>query len=288
MSAVLLLSISVTSRQLLVLFMLAVLILVSDAAEVQDESAMLATSVLEWIRSQGGFINDKLEIRRMEANNISTPLGVFARADIQPKEPLIFVPHSCFIALWDDAVEEDNEDEEDGWYYKNLCGLGRLLAKELKLGSESRYGPYIRYLQAQRSGQIPATWSDAGKHWLRKILPTGSDMIDWIKMHFDGTCNDVDEYTFALNAQRGYDSALIPAWDMFNHWNGRVNTENDPMYANDGQSVRASTHINGGDELYATYDECLDCRGGETWRYWGTPEILRDFGFVERYKQRWV
>lgn len=256
-------------------------LLLSVAAATKDTDVELANAIVEWVREQGGFFSDKLEIRRMDPNNLSTPLGVFASQDIEPKEPLLFVPHECFISLWDDAAEDDDEDVG---FYKNLCSLSQLLAKELKMGNESKYGPFIQYIKAQKQGQIPATWSDPGKRLLRRILPTDSDIIDWIEWNFEDC--DVDEHTLALTVQRGYDTALIPIWDMFNHWNGHVNTENDPMYANDGLKVRAATSIHKGDELYATYNECVDCK--ETLWYWGTPEILRDFGFVEPYDQRWV
>ena len=33
-------------------------------------------------------------------------LGVFAKDDIEPQEPLIEVPHSCYIALWDKALPD--------------------------------------------------------------------------------------------------------------------------------------------------------------------------------------
>ncbi len=58
------------------------------------------------------------------------------------------------------------------------------------------------------------------------------------------------------------------------------------MHDKDGMKVRASRDINVGEEIFASYDACVDC--GETSSYWGTPEILRDFGFLEGYPHRWV
>lgn len=36
----------------------------------------------------------------------------------------------------------------------------------------------------------------------------------------------------------------------------------------------------------ATYDLCADC--SDVVDYWGTPEILIDFGFVEGFPHRWA
>lgn len=59
------------------------------------------------------------------------------------------------------------------------------------------------------------------------------------------------------------------------------------MPTSNGLRVWAKTDISKGEEVYVTYDECVDC-GPLLKLYWGTPEILREFGFVEQYKQRWV
>ena len=50
--------------------------------------------------------------------------------------------------------------------------------------------------------------------------------------------------------------------------------------------LRAAQPIKAGEEIFASYDKCLDCLGIDN--IWGTPEILKDFGFVERYPHRWV
>ena len=49
--------------------------------------------------------------------------------------------------------------------------------------------------------------------------------------------------------------------------------------------VTASRDIKAGEELYMSYNFCIDC-GGRASTY-GTAEIFRDYGFVESYPQRW-
>ena len=73
---------------------------------------------------------------------------------------------------------------------------------------------------------------------------------------------------------------------MVNHDNGQINTENTPISSESGIKVWASKPIKAGEEIFASYDRCLDCQ--DVANYWGTPEILRDFGFVERYPRRFV
>ena len=49
--------------------------------------------------------------------------------------------------------------------------------------------------------------------------------------------------------------------------------------------VRASRTIEAGEQLYNSYNLCPECQG----RYIGydTPDLFRDYGFVERFPQRW-
>ena len=170
----------------------------------------------------------------------------------------------------------------------------------MKLGSKSQYAPYIAYLKTQSPGQLPVHWSPQGKDLLRKVAVPGSPMVDWIDWNFKGEKNDCisstssdkegeisfEEHMLEMTMQRCFDSALIPIWDMVNHHNGKINTENDSMYEPGGLALRASRNLAAGEELYASYDKCLDCLGVE--EEVGTPEILKDFGFVEHYPHRWV
>ena len=74
--------------------------------------------------------------------------------------------------------------------------------------------------------------------------------------------------------------------DRVNHDNANINTENDSMHHKDGMKVRASRDLQAGEEIFTTYNDCVDCE--DTSAYWGTSEILRDFGFVEGLSRRWV
>ena len=78
---------------------------------------------------------------------------------------------------------------------------------------------------------------------------------------------------------------------MLNHHNGLVNSITRPsIYDKDGFGVYALKDLNAGEELLYSYHGCPDCKGcptcGTSLEYWGTPEMIRDFGFVEPYPQR--
>ena len=78
---------------------------------------------------------------------------------------------------------------------------------------------------------------------------------------------------------------------MLNHHNGLVNSITRPsIYDKDGFGVYALKDLNAGEELFFSYHGCPECKGcppcGHNLDYWGTPEMIRDFGFVEPYPQR--
>jgi len=256
--------------------------------------------LISWVRSRGGSFSDKIEIRRVDPTDLTSYMGVFVREPIEAKESLFAIPRDCYIDVFDTAAEMDQNDENvEAAYHENLCSLATKLMKEMKLGKESEYAPYLAYLDTQKPGQLPANWSKEGKDLLRRVAIPGSPIVDWIDWYFKGEKRDCignkshgeskisfEEHMVEMTVQRCFDTALIPIWDMVNHDNGKINTENDSMHEADGLRVRAARSLEPGEEVFASYDKCLDCQGLE--EYWGTPEILKDFGFVENYPHRWV
>ena len=142
------------------------------------------------------------------------------------------------------------------------------------------------------TGQIPATWSPAAKNLLRNVVSQENEIVDWIDRNLKTGCisptDPFEEHVVAIVKQRSFDDTLVPLWDMFNHANApHVNTNNTSMYDESGyMKVWASQPIQAGEELFESYDMCLDCRNIRN--EWGTPEILRDFGFVEGYPHRYM
>lgn len=78
---------------------------------------------------------------------------------------------------------------------------------------------------------------------------------------------------------------------MLNHHNGIINSITRPsIYDKDGFGVYALKDLKDGEELLYSYHNCPDCKAcpecSTSIDYWGTPEMIRDFGFVEAYPQR--
>jgi hypothetical protein len=270
------------------------LLLMAPAAAVSADVANNAMDthvqdMVAWLRDQGGYFNEKLQIRRADPSDPTSYFGVFATESIPSMESLMRVPASSIIRS---ILLEDSP------YAKHdvvLCDLTHVLMKELKLGEKSHFAPYINYLLGQERGQIPATWTEPAKALFREAFdPSAAKirMTDWIEMSFEHEdCieagNAFEQQALAMVVQRGWDSVLIPIYDMLNHINDveKLNTDNNSVYSAEGLRVWASKTIEEGEELFLTYDDCNDCQGIPD--DWGTMELLRDFGFVEQYPQHY-
>jgi hypothetical protein len=267
----------------------------------QDETVK---GLIDWMIAKGGYIHPQVQIRRWDRSDPTSYFGVFVDHAIEKDELLIKIP----VAI---KLQVDDKLLEDFVYTDMLCELAWLLKKEYELGEKSEYAPYTNYVKEQSKYQLPAMWSDAGKELLKKVqgdlemtgflgeTESGEHMVNWIEDWFEGEACLVDDesdqqlelFYLALATQRGYDYALLPIFDMINHHNGNVNTETRPsIFDNEGFGIYALRDLEKGEELFYSYHDCPDCRAcpdcDSTLSYWGTPEMLRDFGFVEPYPHR--
>ncbi|CAJ1955509.1 unnamed protein product [Cylindrotheca closterium] len=269
----------------------------------QDEAVR---NMVKWSIEQGGYIHPNVEIRRWDPSDPSSYFGAFVNGPVKEDELLIKIPGSIKIQL-DDSYRSGT----DLTYADVVCELAWTLKREYELGEDSNYAPYIEYIETQSKHQIPAMWTDVGKHLITKVQGdlsmmdfdtesiSGIHMHDWIDDYFGGefclidteSGEEMEEWYVAMATQRGYDYCLIPVYDMLNHHNGIVNSITRPsIYDKDGFGVYALQDLNAGEELLYSYHNCPDCKACPTCEtsldYWGTPEMIRDFGFVEPYPQR--
>jgi len=295
----------------IVIFMLILSLSLRASAKEEEEPATpslsLYTDMLTWLESHDGgyFNNEKLEVRNVDPKDPKLA-GIVARTDIDPGESLMKVPKSCYIALEENEIvpipnDDDEADFSFLYHWENICRTSKKLAAELKLGTSSQYVPYIAYLETRDRGQIPTTWSTAGKGLLKEMMNINNDDygplppgdMDFMEERMKGCIMDDDsdqqsmEFAVETVIVRGNDDHLIPVWDMMNHDNGKkINVNSTSIHSKEGVHVFAAKRIQKGEELYFSYNQCLDC--ADTTDYWGTPEILRDFGFVENYPQIWI
>lgn len=259
------------------------------AEKTQEEHAK---AILEWVTSkEGGSFNDKLEMRRFDMSDPKSPVGMFAKGDIAEDDVILSVPREVLI-----TAEDDTKNYGGIW-----CPTVYNLIREMKLGDDSKSAPYINYLLSQRPGQLPSAWSVEGQELLLWLLgQTDSDRsndlppkyatgwLEWEWQDCSGSDDPFDENAALLVVQRAWDDLLLPLYDMMSHRNGKwLNTKSESVYENMDQPIvaRASRDISAGEQIYMSYNYCADC--GARAKNYGTPEILRDYGFVEQYPQRW-
>ncbi len=249
-----------------------------------------AAALIEWLEQEpGGFFHPSLEMRRSDPSSASSPFGMFATAFIPADALLLRIPHSLIL----------NSTEADPALTPLVCGTVRNLAHHLRLAHQSHYAPYVTYLlDTQPPGQLPSAWSKAGQSLLLRFLGDDGNAafppeypVDWITDDWheqcDGSADPLDEYAALLVVQRAWDDLLIPVYDMMSHRNGwRMNTRSSPVHEDGAVTVSARRDIHPGEEMYTTYNLCEDC--GARYHSYGTPEILRDYGFVEQFPQSWI
>jgi len=265
---------------------------------VEDTRAQHVNELNHWFEGKGGFIDPRVEIRRWDSNDPTSYYGVFVNAPVQQNELLVRIPGEIKI-----QIDEDTSDWDDN---ETICELAWLLKEEYEKNEDSEYLPYINYLKSQSFGQIPAAWSPSGQHLLNHVqgqlnltfddkVTQPEEITSWIQKTFTDECfvNETRTATGSLNpfyiamvTQRGFERALIPIYDMLNHYNGgKINTVTDAsIFDEDGFGMLALRDLEVGEELFYSYDGCPEyC---DLVDRWGTPEILRDFGFVEGYPHR--
>eukprot|EP00934_Nitzschia_sp_Nitz4_P007023 Nitzschia sp. Nitz4//scaffold49_size126201//55785//59297//NITZ4_003641-RA/size126201-snap-gene-0.65-mRNA-1//-1//CDS//3329553146//7013//frame0 len=258
---------------------------------VSQAVASLGHGLVDWLRTRdGGYWNEKQEIRRANPDDPNSMLGVFAVERIEKGEILCHVP-------WDSVISAF--DEESGLDYQgknNLsCQTVKNLLQEIERGDQSRVAPYVSYLLSQSYHQLPSTWSKRGKAFLAEVLGGSNstervpplDPFSWYNdwgQECDGSYDDEFELQIAmLVVQRADEDVLIPLYDLYNHHNGNLNTQAVRVHGSYHETTAAKV-IEAGEQIFNSYNLCHQC---STRHFnFGTPEILRDYGFVEFYPQR--
>lgn len=267
------------------------LLLVATSTTVVADDALISNQI-EWLRSKGGTFHSNLEVRREDPSDPTSRYGMYATGDITEDELMLEIPRSILLTAGDD----------EGSYGGMWCPTVRNLIKEMRLGDASAYAPYAKYLMAQPHGQLPSAWSDEGRELLLEVLgqndedPSNdlrpAEPVDWIESDWYNECqggeDEFEQNAALMLVQRGWDDIMIPVYDMMSHRNGKwLNTKSNSVHNHDENVlVKASQDIKAGDEIYTSYNFCEDC-GNRGVKQFGTPEIFRDYGFVENYPQRW-
>lgn len=244
--------------------------------------------LMKWFGKVDGRLNRKIDIRRSDPSDPNSPFGLFAMDDVYGKELIMSVPRKTLLTL--DGVDQDTELIDSAL----PCETAFKLIEEMEKGNSSEFAGYMEFLKNQKTS-LPSAWSDAGKELLNEVIDElpPDDATTWIEHEWYEECKgekDAEKENLALMLiSRGWDYVMIPMYDVMNHRNGNYfNTFSDKITDNSKETiqVRAQRRITKGEQIFTSYNMCDDCDARK--ENYGTPEILRDYGFVEDYPQRWI
>ena len=242
--------------------------------------------LIQWFSSSDGRLNGKIDIRRTDPSNPESPFGLFALGELYGKELIMSVPRKTIITPG---------KEEDLIPSALPCETAFRLIEEVEKGNSSEYAGYLNFLQKQARSELPSSWSPAGKKLLNTIIEElpPDDATTWIEQEWHEECKGAKvsekENLAMMLISRGWDYLMVPMFDVLNHRNGNYyNTFSDSVFDNSKErlQVRASRRIQAGEQIFTSYNLCPECDARK--ENYGTPEILRDYGFVEDYPQRWI
>ncbi|KAL7558173.1 hypothetical protein ACA910_016227 [Epithemia clementina (nom. ined.)] len=280
----------------------------SPAIHKDNKASSNGDSLLKWVIEEGGYWNPK-QILRYENDDEQTGLfGVFALEAIQEEEVLARIPWSAVI-----YVDDDDDAPEENRFAS--CSLVQRLQQELDKGNLSHYKYYTQALRQTAQDHyhlLPAHWSAQGRALLEKVLgrknSTGSsssngkmttstttlpprDMFlrdfEW-KHKCSGAAQEegsiISPEATLLVMTHGEDFGMVPLTDRYN---SRGGSYTGAYFVNDAEvnsdiialEIRALRDIPRGEQIFTDYHD---------YGLIGTPELLRDYGFVESYPQLYI
>jgi hypothetical protein len=255
--------------------------------ESTDENHYLAN----WINAEGGFVDSRQEIRSLFPDVPNSPKGVFAKERIEKGDLLLSVPWKLLIRAEMDEEQEIPGDFVDDW----RCKLVDNLAREMALGDDSHFAPYVHYLNGQERGQILGDFSHVAQSMLEEItsftIPSFYLEAQTSAESLRAMCgrdDDIAVHAYVLMEQRSEDDLMIPYYDMYNHRNGRWLNTWINLVDGDRYDVIARHTIEAGQEIFNSYNQCNKCQAKAHSFTSGTPHILDLYGFTESYPQRWA
>ena len=196
-------------------------IIANNDTQAQD---VLITDMINWLRANGAFINDKLEIRRINPDDPTSPRGLFALESLEEGETVCNIPWSLMITPGEDTVErrEDKIERPESKLWD--CGTIDAVIEEIGK-SEDDMTPYGKYLLSQSRGYTLGFWSEEGRNLFwemtdeEKLPPIWiEDPLEEWEEYCDGDVKN-DDHVFAVmlvKARADY-QYLTPFYGEFEH-----------------------------------------------------------------------
>mmetsp|Transcript_563 Transcript_563/g.867 ORF Transcript_563/g.867 Transcript_563/m.867 type:complete len:398 (+) Transcript_563:33-1226(+) len=240
-------------------YWLLLLIRCSANASQRDADAGYAR-LRSWMRENGGRVNDRFGVAEKDGIR-----GIQAFTDIEEGSELLFCPWHLVIGS---SSLQDQMQSGDG-----MCSVVDEMAKEISLGADSLWYPYLDYIGGQR---LPADFVSDVLLDLQGLL-TSQDVtrhIHWFDQRCDGELDVTAKQSLVAFISRASEVGMIPIYDLFNHHNGKRNAK--LSLTDEGvQLLVVGDGISSGDEIYLSY-------GLKT-----ASTMYRDYGFVEVWPTAW-
>ena len=116
-----------------------------NGSDAQDDDVLI-TDMVDWLKSNGAYINDKLQVRRVNPDDPSSPRGLFALESLDAGEIICNIPWDLMITPIESNSAKDASKRLD-------CGTIKAVIEELGK-NESDMTPYAKYLQCETVNSI--------------------------------------------------------------------------------------------------------------------------------------
>ena len=260
----------------------------------EDVKSELVNDLIQWIKNNGGIVDDRQLVKGGELQRITAAQNVYATSFIPEGTVLLSVP-------WDLVVEpKDYSEHKSDW----MCDMVEVLHKELEANQDGKsdFGPYMRYLESLADPiMLPTAWSEGGFDLLRQVLgdnllPDDSeidhDFHSWKKKCVKGT-NVNGPMKKAAFLVIGYSSPnptekdeewyqMIPFYDFYSP---REDSTCNTFFVQDDEDeemvVVAARDIEAGEPIYTpmAYGETAD--NGRQFIHSGRIERRHVFSFTD-------
>jgi hypothetical protein len=250
-------------------------------------SSQNVDDLLQWIEEEDGYFNPKQEIRPEIPGDPTSRLGIFAKERIEKGAVLAHIPWDVMIKGNDedfdddDYEDKDEEPDDNDSTFRIACDTVRNLVREIKLDKESEYRPYVSYLLAQKQGQLPSSWSEAGKKLFLEVLGgegnqellmnDSVDLLDsdWFELCGGDKSDDLSANAAMLVKQHSDYGMMIPLKDLYTHRNGPWYNTETRVIEGEAYQFLAGRTIEAGEQIHDSINKCEDCQ--EYDEDYGTP-----------------
>ena len=124
---------------------------------INSDADLLTLNLIQWVRVNGGYVNDKIAFRNTKAGDVNSPRGVFALQDIDEGETLAVIPWDLIIKSPERAAGEFKGRLSD-----DDCGVMKATLNAMT-ASEDDMTPYAKYLLSQPQNYTVGFWTRSGQ-----------------------------------------------------------------------------------------------------------------------------